>query len=101
MSVILTKQNQDIIRKLSTKDYEGISQRQATSIIKKVLDSNSDSSKKIAKDVYEFEKMKFPSKSSKQLEQYISKKLDKSDKTMWREYISDYTSFETGGSEKD
>ena len=42
MSVILTKQNQDIIRKLSTKDYEGISQRQVTSMIKKVLDSNSD-----------------------------------------------------------
>ena len=40
MSVILTKQNQDIIRKLSTKDYDGISQRQISSMIIKDLDSN-------------------------------------------------------------
>ena len=42
MSVILTKQNKDVIQRLDRKDYSNITQRQITSMIKKILDNKSD-----------------------------------------------------------
>ena len=92
MTSILTKQNQNIIQKLGNKDYDGITQRQITTMLKKVLDYDDQRAKKVSKDVYDFEVYKFPKKTSKQVEQYISKKLDKTDKAVFRESISDYTS---------
>jgi len=101
MTAVLTKQNQEVIGKLDRKDYEGITQRQITTMLKKVLDYNDSRAKKVSKDVYDFEVYKFPNKTPKQVENYISKKLDKNDKAVFREAISDYTSFPDPGVSKD
>ena len=60
MTSILTKQNQNIIQKLGNKDYDGITQRQITTMLKKVLDYDDQRARKVSKDVYDFEVYKFP-----------------------------------------
>lgn len=82
----LTKIQKETMDKLKTKDYKGVSQANVTKILKKSLEEK-DSAEEILPWILAFEKHKFPDKSERQIDTYITKKLDKSDREIYREVV--------------
>lgn len=80
----LTKIQKETMDNLKSKEYKAVSQANVTKILKKSLDEK-DTAEEILPWILAFEKFKFPDKSEKQIDTYITKKLDKSDREVYRE----------------
>jgi hypothetical protein len=84
----LTRKQQETAQNLKAKNFDSITQQNATLLLKKILDDK-QASKEYIPTVFEYEKFKFPNKSDKQINQYVTKKLAKSDKTTWKEVVQE------------
>ena len=92
-TLIYSKPQQNTIARLEKKDFDTIKQADITRLLSKVLD-NKPASEKYVPIILDYEKTKFPNKSSTDLEKYLLKKIKgKSDRVMFREVISDQSSF--------
>lgn len=99
MALVLTKGQKLTMDRLNKRDYDSIKQADITRLLSRVLDQK-QSAEDLVPKVIDYEKVKFPQKTVKDIEKYLTKKIkQKDDRAMFREVISDYSSFETGGKE--
>lgn len=90
----LTKLQSITLDRLKQNDFEPIKQADITRLLNKMLDKP-ETAKQVVPPVIKYEKFKFPKKTKKDIEVYVSRKLrNKNDRKMWQELVqSDSSSF--------